>query len=562
KTFIIDQSSSTTTVVAGTTRGTYTATVSPVAPATTTPTGTVQFSIDATPIGGPVTLVNGQAMSDVFSTPETAGSHTISAVYSGDTNYKTSTGTLTDTTSAVADDAYTTLQTSPLVVSAPGVLGNDADADSGQTLQAFATQSPAEGALTLNPDGSFAYTPAPGVAGLGTFTFKYSVFDGILYSPEATVTITVLGGNESPVALNDAYRVTSGGTLTVLAAKGVLANDHGQPRHLVLPVLSSVQHGTLTPNVNGDGGFTYTPNAGFTGVDSFLYQASDGTNASNVAMVTLTVLAADNTDAVDDYYLTTAGAASGNVLSNDNGSPTAAAVATGPLYGTLTAFPGDGTFEYTPSIYFPGVDSFTYRASGGTNAGNLAMVTIRRPDITVSGGPVTYGDDATITVTVTFPGLGPAAGDVSLSAANATTAAPTTKTLDLNGQATFTVTQPTAAQSPHALTATYTNPDYSGSSTGNGPLTAPANDRTKTYGDPDPGVDVSYSGFVNGDGPTALSGTLVFNFAGKPPTSYGPSTIVPLNAGTYAVRPSGLTNSNYDITFRSEDRPVGTAHQN
>src|SRR5207253_8007227 len=85
KTFVIEQASSTTTAVAGTTRGTYTATVSPVAPATTTPTGTVQFSIDATPIGGPVTLVNGQAMSDVFSTPETAGSHTISAVYSGDT---------------------------------------------------------------------------------------------------------------------------------------------------------------------------------------------------------------------------------------------------------------------------------------------------------------------------------------------------------------------------------------------------------------------------------------------------------------------------------------------
>src|SRR5207245_5874389 len=94
------------------------------------------------------------------------------------------------------------------------------------------------------------------------------------------------------------------------------------------------------------------------------------------------------------------------------------------------------------------------------------------------------------------------------------------------------------------------------------PLTVTANDKTRTYGDPDPGLDVSYSGFVNGDGPTALSGTLVFNFAGKPPTSYGPSTIVPLNAGTYAVRPSGLTSNNYDITFRSEDRPVGTAHQN
>src|SRR5205807_10631563 len=46
KTFTIPQASSTTAVVEGPTRATYTATVRPVAPATTPPTGTVQFSID------------------------------------------------------------------------------------------------------------------------------------------------------------------------------------------------------------------------------------------------------------------------------------------------------------------------------------------------------------------------------------------------------------------------------------------------------------------------------------------------------------------------------------
>src|SRR5262249_6829197 len=153
---------------------------------------------------------------------------------------------------------------------------------------------------------------------------------------------------------------------------------------------------------------------------------NDGTTDSNVAMVTITVLAADNTAAVADYYLTTDGTASGDVLSNDQGAPTAAAVVTPPLYGTLTPFPGDGTFSYVPGVDFASVDSFTYRASGGTNAGNLATVTIRRPDVIVSAPAVTYGDDAPVTVTVTFPGLGPATGSVALSAANATVAAPTT----------------------------------------------------------------------------------------------------------------------------------------
>jgi len=137
KSITITQAGTSTTVVAGTTRVTYTATGSPVAPATAVPTGTVQFSIDSNPIGGPVTLDgSGHATSIVLNTPESAGLHTISAVYSGDRNCKTRTGTLTDTASAVADGAYATLQNSTLVVSAPGVLSNDSDADSGKHAEA------------------------------------------------------------------------------------------------------------------------------------------------------------------------------------------------------------------------------------------------------------------------------------------------------------------------------------------------------------------------------------------------------------------------------------------
>src|SRR5207253_9339033 len=151
---------------------------------------------------------------------------------------------------------------------------------------------------------------------------------------------------------------------------------------------------------------------------------------------------------------------------------------------------------------------------------------IRRPDSTVGGRPATYGNDATITVTVTFPGLGPAAGDVSLSAADATTAAPTTKTLDLNGQATSTVTQPTAAQSPHALMATYTNPDYSGSSTGSGSLAV--NKATPTINWANPG-DITYGTAVDG---THLNSTATFKNATLPGTfTYNPASGTVLNAG-------------------------------
>jgi len=77
-----------------------------------------------------------------------------------------------------------------LTVPAPGVLGNDTDAD-GNRLTAVLVTGPANGALTFNSDGSFTYTP---LTSLFTFTdsFTYRAFDGAAYSNMATVTIQVI----------------------------------------------------------------------------------------------------------------------------------------------------------------------------------------------------------------------------------------------------------------------------------------------------------------------------------------------------------------------------------
>ena len=72
------------------------------------------------------------------------------------------------------------------------------------------------------------------------------------------------------------------------AAPGVLANDtdaNGDPLTAVLN--ANVTHGSLTLNANG--GFTYTPTAGYSGPDSFTYHANDGTADSNIVTVSLTV---------------------------------------------------------------------------------------------------------------------------------------------------------------------------------------------------------------------------------------------------------------------------------
>src|SRR5206468_4196104 len=70
----------------------------------------------------------------------------------------------------------------------PGVLSNDTDPEH-QALTAILVSGPAHGTLTLNADGSFAYTPAPNFNGVDSFSYRAN--DGSLNSNVATVTLTV-----------------------------------------------------------------------------------------------------------------------------------------------------------------------------------------------------------------------------------------------------------------------------------------------------------------------------------------------------------------------------------
>ena len=88
------------------------------------------------------------------------------------------------------DDSYTTPAGQTLTVAAPGVLGNDVNPRPGE-MTAVLAASPAHGTLTLNDNGSFAYTPQAGYQGMDRFTYRA---DNEQRSDVATVTITVTGG--------------------------------------------------------------------------------------------------------------------------------------------------------------------------------------------------------------------------------------------------------------------------------------------------------------------------------------------------------------------------------
>ncbi|WP_186775113.1 choice-of-anchor M domain-containing protein [Allorhodopirellula solitaria] len=67
-------------------------------------------------------------------------------------------------------DSYTVSEDETLAVAGPGVLGNDTDAD-GDNLKAAVVTGPQNGSLSLQPDGSFTYTPDPDFYGTDTFTY-------------------------------------------------------------------------------------------------------------------------------------------------------------------------------------------------------------------------------------------------------------------------------------------------------------------------------------------------------------------------------------------------------
>jgi hypothetical protein len=95
------------------------------------------------------------------------------------------------------------------------------------------------------------------------------------------------GGNTAPTASDDSYNAVSGQALNV-PAPGVLGNDtdDGQIQPLSAVLAGDVSNGALT--LNSDGSFTYTSNAGFTGDDTFTYNADDG-EFQSLATVTITV---------------------------------------------------------------------------------------------------------------------------------------------------------------------------------------------------------------------------------------------------------------------------------
>jgi predicted extracellular nuclease len=281
--------------------------------------------------------------------------------------------------------AVTTAEDTPVLITLTGV------DHFGTALTYTVVDSPAHGVLSGTAP-NLTYTPVLDFNGTDSFTFTVS--DGTLTSLAATVAITVTPVNDSPVAVDDAYTVAEDGTLTVVAP-GVMANDVDVDGDVMtVAILTDVAHGTLM--LYSDGSFVYTPDTGFSGVDTFEYQLSTYPSGlkdtwTDTATVTITVTPVNHDPiAVDDAYSVMEGQTldvpAPGVLANDvdvDGDAMTASILIDVAHGTLTLFE-NGSFIYTPDAGFYGVDTFEYQLT------------------TYPVGPLApWTDTAVVTITVT-----------------------------------------------------------------------------------------------------------------------------------------------------------------
>ncbi|HLX47114.1 MAG TPA: tandem-95 repeat protein [Streptosporangiaceae bacterium] len=380
------------------------------------PDGTVHYD----PNGQFQNLTQGQTATDTFT-------------YTVSDGYFTATATVTVTINGVNDPVViSNVETSALSYRAqdPAVpvtsaltLSDDDDATmagatvsitsglgSGQDSLGFASQNgitgsynSSTGVLTLSGNASISsyqaalrsvtFFTSDGSASPAARTVSFSVTDSVggTTAIPATRTIDVSEANQPPVAVNHSYTAVGNTPLGVgtspsgpaVKVSGSVLNGDSDPDSagpVSVTGNTSPAHGTVT--VNPDGTFTYLPNPGFSGTDSFQYTITDSDDSQNPKTATATVTISVGPVV---WYVDNSQAAAGNGEASSPFNTLAAAnSAAGAnsiifLYTGNAAYTGGVTMQSGEDLWGQPhgltVDSFTLVAAGGS-----------APTVTNSGG--------------------------------------------------------------------------------------------------------------------------------------------------------------------------------
>jgi hypothetical protein len=306
-------------------------------------------------------------------------------------------------TVSAQDASFSTNAGAALAEPAGTLYAGDSDNDpnpSNQCCTASLYTQASDGTVTLDSpeDGGFTYSPDSGFSGSDSFQYVLSDTDGNVSAP-ATVTIDV----DAVTAQPDTYFIDSGTALTVPA--GILqtgATDaDGSATCCTASLAGSPANGTVSVDSNGDGGFTYTPDSGFAGTDTFTYTLTDSSgNVSAPSVVTMTVgsPAATTTTIIQ----VTPPAASLT-------TPVTISTQVAPSSGSGPIPTGSVTFTYYTTGLERGGPFTGTLGTGALNGNGVAKITTT-PGELPAGGPL----NGSITLKVTYNGSGTYAASTGL----------------------------------------------------------------------------------------------------------------------------------------------------
>lgn len=228
-------------------------------------------------------------------------------------------------------------------------------------------QGPSYGDFTFTAGGNFEYTPP-----LNLFGFQDSIYYQVCVNGTcdvAGVEFYVIFRNTVPFAEADYFSVEFNTPRT-----GSVGQNDGDPDSITDPIDTSLDWFKFTNPLNGivnvfsiNGTFTYTPNAGYTGSDSFQYYVVDHCGLYAISTVYLTVVGPNLNPTANDQTITTLSedaAFNGSLLplvSDPENDAITFTLLSAPSSGNLQLL-SNGTYTYTPLPNFTGNVSFTFNA--------------------------------------------------------------------------------------------------------------------------------------------------------------------------------------------------------
>ncbi len=457
---------------------------------------------------------------DTANPPYSNGGITLD-MWTDPSQYVLSVDNVTVSTLAV-DNSYTVAGAGPLSVPSPGVLSNDTEVFGGN-LAAVLISGPTNGTLSsLNPNGGFTYTPT-NTAPYDSFTYQAN--DGANNLGLATVSIVHTLQSQT-ITFGSLANKTYGNApfaLTATASSGlpVAYSISSGPATVTNGTVTLTGTGLVTVVASQAGNATYSP-------------ASNVVQSFTVNPANLTVTA-NNTNklygaAKPPFTASFSGFVNGDNSSVLNGSPSLTCpVTTNSSVGGYTITAGQGTL---------GAANYTFTFVNGTLTVNAAPLVVTANNASRLYGAVNPVFTAGFGGFVNGENSGVLGGSPSLTC-------PATTNSPVGGYA-ITAGHGTIND------ANYSYSFVSGTLTvGQATLGVTANNASRVYGTTNPVFTASYSGFLNGDTTSVLSGS--------PSLTCPAATNSPAGSYTITAAQGALTATNYNFTFTNGTLTVGQA---